>query len=214
MRKIIVAISGATGAIYGVRMLEVLREHQAVEVHLILTDAAALTISKETNRRTKDIISLADYYYELSDIGAAISSGSFQNEGMVIVPCSIKSMSMISNSINANLLVRAADVSLKEKRKLVLVVRESPLHLGHLRLMVNLAEMGAIIQPPMPAFYHKPRSLEDMIDQTVGRILDQFGIDAKLFERWGGVDRDGVDGGAQLIPGGKRDKRIKCSVAR
>jgi 4-hydroxy-3-polyprenylbenzoate decarboxylase len=191
VKRIIVGISGATGAIYGIRTLEILREDPNVETHLVLTDAAALTIREETTWKVKDVIALADCYYEVGDIGSPISSGSFRNDGMIIAPCSIKSMSMISNSINANLLIRAADVSLKERRKLVLLVRETPLHLGHLRLMTNLAEMGAIILPPMPAFYHKPRSLDDVINHTVGRVLDHFGVEAKLLRRWEGLSLDG-----------------------
>jgi 4-hydroxy-3-polyprenylbenzoate decarboxylase len=204
VKRIIVGISGATGAIYGIRTLEILKEDPNVETHLVLTDAAALTIREETTWKVKDVIALADSYYEVGDIGAPISSGSFRNDGMIIAPCSIKSMSMISNSMNDNLLVRAADVTLKEKRKLVLLVRETPLHLGHLRLMVHLAEMGAVIHPPVPAFYHKPRRLEDIVNHTVGRVLDQFGIEANLFERWGGVDRDEVKGVGQIFHEGKR----------
>jgi len=192
MKRIIVGISGATGAIYGVRMLEILKEDKDVETHLVLTDAAALTIREETQWKVKDVIALADYNYQLSDIGAAISSGSFINEGMIIAPCSIKSMSMISNSINTNLLIRAADVALKEKRRLVLLVRETPLHIGHLRLLINLAETGAVINPPMPAFYNNPQSLDDIINHTVGKALDQFGVDYHLFERWAGTGRSRV----------------------
>ena len=187
MKRIIVGISGAAGAIYGIRTLEVLKEDPEVETHLILTDAAALTIREETQWKVNEVIALADYAYEVGDIGARISSGSFHNEGMIIAPCSIKSMSMISNSINANLLIRAADVALKEKRKLILFVRETPLHVGHLRLMLNLAEIGAVIHPPVPAFYHKPQSLDDIINHTVGRALDHFRIDCRLFERWEGM---------------------------
>jgi 4-hydroxy-3-polyprenylbenzoate decarboxylase len=192
MKRIIVGISGATGAIYGIRTLEILKEDPDVEVHLVLTDAAALTIREETDHKVKDVIALADYCYKLGDIGAPISSGSFRNEGMIIAPCSIKSMSMISNSINTNLLIRAADVALKEKRKLILFVRETPLHIGHLRLMMNLAETGAIIHPPMPAFYSKPKTLDDVINHTVGRALDQFGVDYELFKRWAGTGRSKI----------------------
>ena len=191
-KRIIVGISGATGAIYGIRTLEILKKYPEVEVHLVLSDAAKLTIREETEWKVEDVIALADSYYELGDIGACISSGSFQNEGMIIAPCAIKSMSMISNSINANLLIRAADVTLKEKRKLVLFVRETPLHIGHLRLMMNLAQTGAVIHPPMPAFYHKPKSIDDIVNHTVGRGLDHFGIDHHLFERWAGADRSKI----------------------
>ncbi len=187
MKRLVIGMSGATGAIYGVRILEILSQDAEVEVHCVISEAAALTIEEETSWSVTDVKSLADHVHEIGDIGAPISSGSFRCEGMVIAPCAIKSMSMISNSINANLLVRAADVTLKEKRKLVLLVRETPLHLGHLRLMANLAEVGAIIQPPLPAFYHRPKTLDDIINHTVGRVLDQFGIHHNLFERWAGI---------------------------
>lgn len=189
MKRLVIGMSGATGAIYGVRILEILSQDPEVEVHCVISEAASLTIEEETSWSVTDVKSLADHVHEIGDIGAPISSGSFRCEGMVIAPCAIKSMSMISNSINANLLVRAADVSLKEKRKLVLLVRETPLHLGHLRLMANLAEVGAIIQPPLPAFYHKPKTLDDIINHTVGRVLDQFGIHHNLFERWAGMSK-------------------------
>lgn len=189
MKRFVIGMSGATGAIYGIRMLEVLNGDSEVEVHLVMSEAAALTVEEETDWSVEDVKRLADHVHEMGDIGASISSGSFQTEGMVIAPCSIKSMSMISNSINSNLLIRSADVMLKEKRKLVLLVREAPLHLGHLRLMANLAEVGAIIHPPLPAFYHRPKTLDDIINHTVGRVLDQFGIEHNLFERWTGTRR-------------------------
>jgi 4-hydroxy-3-polyprenylbenzoate decarboxylase len=192
MKKIIVGISGATGAIYGIRTLEILKADPEVETHLVLTDAGALTIREETEWKVKDVIALADHNHDLADIGAPISSGSFRNEGMIIAPCSIKSMSMISNSINANLLIRAADVTLKEKKRLVILVRETPLHMGHLKLMMNLAETGAVIHPPMPAFYHKPQTIDDIVNHTVGRALDQFGIDYHLFKRWAGTGRSRI----------------------
>lgn len=179
-------ISGATGAVYGIRTLEALRKIPGVEIHLIISDAGALTIREETEWELTQVQNLAHVVYSIRDIGATISSGSFRHDGMVIVPCSIKSMAMLSNSINANLLIRAADVTLKEKRKLVLVVRETPLHLGHLRLMANLAEIGAVIFPPLPAFYNKPRTLDDVIDHTAGKILDFFGLDSDLCKRWTG----------------------------
>ena len=189
MKRLVVGMSGATGAIYGVRLLEVLSQDSEVETHLVMSEAAALTVQEETDWSLKDVTGLADHAHDMGDIGAPISSGSFQCEGMVIAPCAIKSMSMISNSINANLLIRAADVTLKEKRKLVLLVRETPLHLGHLRLMANLAEIGAVIHPPMPAFYHRPKTLDDVINHTVGRVLDQFGIEHRLSKRWAGTSR-------------------------
>lgn len=186
MKRLIVGISGATGAIFGIRMVEILSKDPEVEVHLVVTEAGAQTIEEETEWNLEEVTRLCDYTYEISDIGASISSGSFHHDGMVIAPCSIKTMSMISNSINSNLLVRAADVTLKERRKLVLLVREAPFHLGHLRLMANLAEIGAIIHPPVPAFYCKPKSVDDLVNHTVGRVLDHFGINHDLFERWKG----------------------------
>lgn len=192
MKRIIVGISGATGAIYGIRILETLKKNPEIETHLIVTEAGALTIREETDWKVDNVKALADHSYEIDDIGACISSGSFHNEGMIIAPCSIKSMSMIANSINANLLIRAADVALKEKRKLILLVREAPLHAGHLRLMLHLAEMDVVIYPPVPSFYHKPQSLDDIINHIVGRGLDQLGIDGHLFERWGGTSRSKI----------------------
>ncbi len=187
MKRLIVGISGATGAIYGIRLVELLSKDPAVEVHLVVSEAGAQTIEEETDWDVAELSRLCDRTYEITDIGAAISSGSFHHDGMVIAPCSIKTMSMISNSINSNLMVRAADVTLKEKRKLVLLVREAPFHLGHLRLMMNLAEIGAVIHPPVPAFYCRPKSVDDIINHTVGRLLDHFGIDHNLFERWKGI---------------------------
>lgn len=189
MKKIIVGISGATGSIYGIRTLEILRSIPDVETHLVLTDAAVKTIYEETEWEENNVKKLANFTYDIQDIGARIASGSFITEGMIIAPCSIKSMAMISNSINSNLLIRAADVILKEKRKLVLLVRETPFHLGHLRLLTNLAEIGACIYPPIPAFYLKPKNLDDMIRNTVGRALDMFGIQHKLYEQWNGMKK-------------------------
>lgn len=187
MKRLIVGISGATGVIFGIRMVEILSKDPEVEVHLVVSEAGAQTIEEETEWSLEEVARLSDYSYEIGDIGASISSGSFHHDGMVIAPCSIKTMSMISNSINSNLLVRAADVTLKEKRKLVLLVREAPFHLGHLRLMANLAEIGAIIHPPLPAFYCKPKSVDDIVNHTAGRVLDHFGINHALFERWKGL---------------------------
>ncbi len=189
MKKFVVGISGATGAIYGIRLAEILRKVPDVETHLIITEAGAQTIAEETDWTVEEVTRLAHVTYEIGNIGASLSSGSFHHDGMVIAPCSIKTMSMISNSISSNLLIRAADVTLKEKRKLILLVREAPLHLGHLRQMVNLAEMGAIIHPPLPAFYSRPKSVDDIVNHTVGRILDHFGIDHDLFERWKGTGK-------------------------
>jgi len=184
VKRLIVGISGATGAIYGIRLLEVLAKSN-VETHLVITEAAQKTILMETDWKVEKIKSLAKVTYDIQDIGANIASGSFESEGMVIIPCSIKSLSAIANSFNVNLLIRAADVAIKEKRKLVLVVRETPLHKGHLTLMMNLADMGVIILPPIPAFYHHPKTIDDLINHTVGKVLDLFGIDHQLFQRWG-----------------------------
>jgi 4-hydroxy-3-polyprenylbenzoate decarboxylase len=185
--KLIVGLAGATGAIYGIRILEVLSNLPDIETHLVISEAAKETIERETNWTVAEVEALASYVYDNRDIGASISSGSFETEGMVIIPCSIKTMSSIASSYNANLMTRAADVTLKEKRKLVLVVRETPLHLGHLRRMAEVAEIGAVILPPMPAFYHYPKVIDDIINQTVGKVLDQFKIKHSLFERWKGL---------------------------
>jgi len=184
MRRLIVGISGATGAIYGVRMLEVLSRLKDVETHLVLTRAAKMTIQVETPYAVKDVEAMAGVVHDVNNVGASISSGSFRTVGMVVAPCSMKSMGGIAHSVGGDLLVRAADVVLKERKKLVLVVRETPLHLGHLENMVALTRMGAVIFPPVPAFYHRPKSLDDVVNQTVTRILDQFDIDVGLFERW------------------------------
>ena len=184
MRRLIVGISGATGAIYGVRILEVLAKVKDIETHLVLTRAARMTIQVETTRSVKDVEALADVVHDINNVGASISSGSFRTEGMVIAPCSMKSMGGIAHSVGGDLLVRGADVILKERKRLVLVVRETPLHLGHLENMALLTRMGAVIFPPVPAFYHRPKTLDDIINQTVTRILDQFGIDVTLFKRW------------------------------
>ena len=184
MRRLIVGISGATGAIYGVRILEVLAGIKDVETHLVLTRAAKMTIQVETTYSVKEVEKMANVVHDINNVGASISSGSFRTEGMVIAPCSMKSMGGIAHSIAGDLLVRAADVILKERKRLVLLVRETPLHLGHLESMVALTRMGAVIFPPVPAFYHRPKTLDDVINQTVTRVLDQFNIDVGLFERW------------------------------
>jgi flavin prenyltransferase len=183
-RKLIVGVSGATGAIYGVRILEILSKVDDVETHLVLTKAGKMTIQVETVYSVKDVEAMADVVHDINNVGASISSGSFRTAGMVIAPCSMKSMSGIAHSLGGDLLVRAADVVLKERKKLVLVARETPLHLGHLEAMVSLTRMGAVIFPPVPAFYHRPKTLDDIINQTVTRILDQFDIDVHLFHRW------------------------------
>jgi 4-hydroxy-3-polyprenylbenzoate decarboxylase len=183
-KRIVIGISGASGVTYGVRMLNVLRETD-FETHLIISNAGRLNIEIETSYKPADVEAMADFVYDHKDMAASLASGSFLTEGMVVVPCTIKSLSGIANSYNENLLVRAADVTLKEKRKLVLVVRETPLHVGHLRLMTQAAEMGAHILPPVPSFYHQPATIEDIIDQTIGKVLDYMGIEHDLFRRWG-----------------------------
>jgi 4-hydroxy-3-polyprenylbenzoate decarboxylase len=188
VKRIIVGISGATGVIYGIRLLEVLREVTGVETHLVISNAAKRTMLLETDYVPEQLDALPTCRYRLGDIAAAIASGSFKTAGMVVVPCSMKTLSGIATCYSDNLLLRAADVVLKERRKLVLVVRETPLHLGHLRLMAQVTEMGAIVMPPAPAFYHRPKSLDDIINQTVNRILDALDIDLgrDLFQRWQG----------------------------
>ncbi|WP_109393047.1 UbiX family flavin prenyltransferase [Proteus terrae] len=188
MKKLIVGLTGASGAIYGIRLLEILKSVPSVETHLVISQAARRTISLETNYSLKDIHALADVIYDDRDIGASISSGSFRVNGMVILPCSIKSLSGIVHSYTDTLVTRAADVVLKEGRKLVLCVRETPLHLGHLRLMTQASELGAVIMPPVPAFYFQPKTIDDIVNQTVNRVLDQFEIDLPddLFQRWEG----------------------------
>ena len=183
-RRLLIGISGATRAIYGVRMLEILAKFEDIETHLVMSKAGRMTIQVETPFSVKDVEALADVVHDVNNVGASISSGSFRTEGMVIAPCSMKSMGGIAHSLGGDLLVRAADVVLKERKKLVLVVRETPLHLGHLEAMAALTRMGAMIFPPVPAFYHRPKTLDDIINQTVTRILDQFDIDVKLFQRW------------------------------
>ncbi len=185
--RLIVGISGASGAILGIRLLEALRQDDSIETHLILTDAAKITIAQETDWKISDVEALASEVHKTGNIGASIASGSFQTMGMVVVPCSIKSLSAIAHSHADELLTRAADVQLKEGRPLVLVVRESPLHLGHLRLMVRAAEIGAVILPPMPAFYSHPQSVDDMINGIVGRVLLRLGIANDLYFEWLGL---------------------------
>jgi 4-hydroxy-3-polyprenylbenzoate decarboxylase len=185
MRRIIIGISGASGSLYGYMALQALRAiGGGVESHLVLTEAARRTIALETEMTPDDFESLADVVHRDDDLAAAISSGSFLTEGMLVIPCSMKSASAIAYSMNDNLLVRAADVCLKEKRRVVLVVRETPLHLGHLRTLASLAEIGAVILPPVPAMYANPQSVEELIAHTVGKALDQFGIANELFKRW------------------------------
>lgn len=185
--KLVVGISGASGAIYGLRILEVLKQI-GVETHLVMSDSAKRTIMYETDYTIDAVKKLATYVHDINDVGASISSGSFRHDGMVIAPCSIKTLSALANSFNTNLLIRSADVTLKERRRLVLMIRETPLHLGHLRLMTQVTEIGAVLVPPLPAFYHQPKTLDDIINQSVNKALDQFnlGIELDLFKRWTG----------------------------
>jgi 4-hydroxy-3-polyprenylbenzoate decarboxylase len=184
MRRLVVGISGATGAIYGIRLLEALSETE-IETHLVVSQAAEKTIRMETSWKVDEVKGLAHTCYDPADVGANIASGSFLCDGMVVIPCAIKTLSGIANSYNDNLLVRAADVTIKEKRKLVVVVRETPLHKGHLRLMMNLADLGATILPPIPAFYCLPQTIDDIVNHLVGKVLDMFRIKHNLFKRWG-----------------------------
>jgi 4-hydroxy-3-polyprenylbenzoate decarboxylase len=188
-RRIIVGISGASGVVYGVRTLQALRR-AGVETHLVVSKAAEMTLAFETDMKTKELRDLADHWHASPDIGASISSGSFKTVGMIIAPCSIRTMSEIATGVTSSLMSRAADVVLKERRRLVLAVRETPLHSGHLRTLLQLSEMGAIIAPIVPAFYNRPRSIDDILDHTVGRLLDLFDIDAGLVKRWRDEDED------------------------
>lgn len=186
--KIVVGISGASGAIYGVRVLERLRALPDVEVHLILTRSGDRTLFLETGQKSADLKALAHHAYAVEDISCRLASGSFRTDGMVIAPCSIHTMSAIATGISSNLLIRAADVTLKEGRKLVLMVRESPLHLGHLKTMVALAEMGAILAPPIPGFYHHPATVMDLVDHSVDRVFDLLGLPSGAARRWDGPE--------------------------
>ena len=181
--RLVVGISGASGVIYGIRLLEALKNFP-VESHLVMTRTAEVTLAHETRMKVAQVRRLADTVYRIDDLAAAVSSGSFRTLGMIVAPCSMRSLGEIANGITSNLLTRAADVSLKERRKLVLMVRETPLHAIHLRNMTRLAEMGAIIAPPVPAFYNKPTTLDDVIDHTVGRVLDLFDLDTGKVKRW------------------------------
>ena len=185
--RLIVAITGSSGAIYGIRLLEALRGVSKVETHLILSKSGKLTAALETGWKAKDIEKLAHQVHSDQDLAASISSGSFRTAGMIVAPCSMKTLSGIVHSYADNLVVRAADVVLKERRTLVLMPRETPLHVGHCRLLLQAAEMGAVIAPPMPAFYNAPRTLEDAVDHSVGRVLDLFDIDSALVRRWQGT---------------------------
>ena len=185
--RLIVGISGSTGAIYGVRLLEVLRTLRDIEIHLVVSDGAKTTISYETEYQVEEVLGWAHIVYDPRNVAAAIASGTFITAGMIVAPCSMKTLSSIAHSYNDNLLTRAADVCLKERRRLVLLVRETPLHLGHLRLMTTVTEAGGIILPPVPGFYQKPSTMMDLVDHSLGKTLDLFGIDHQLYPRWSGL---------------------------
>ena len=186
-RRLIVAITGATGAVYGVRLLQQLAATPGVETHLVVTDAAALTLHQEMGMQRRDVEAMAHVVHKNRDIGASIASGSFQSDGMVVAPCSMKTLASVAHGLSDNLVARAADVVLKERRRLVLMVRETPFNLAHLRNMTAVTEMGGIVFPPLPSFYHKPASIAEMVDHTVGRVIDLFGLEHGLVPRWGGM---------------------------
>ncbi len=189
-KRLVVGISGASGVVYGIRLLETLRD-LPVESHLVISKSAEVTLAYETDLKVAQVQALADVCYQPGDIGAAISSGSFATLGMVVAPCSVRSMAEIACGTTASLLTRAADVTLKERRRLVLMVRETPLHSGHLRNLLRLSEMGAVIAPPVPAFYANPETIDDLVDQSIGRVLDLFGLDVPRVTRWGEAGKDG-----------------------
>jgi 4-hydroxy-3-polyprenylbenzoate decarboxylase len=186
--RIVVALSGASGAIYGIRALEVIRQDRSVELHVIVSSGARATISYETDRSYEEVIGLADVVHDEKNLAASLASGTFLTAGMLVAPCSMRTMSAIANAFDDNLIVRAADVHLKERRKLVLMVRETPLNANHLRLMHELALAGAVILPPVPGFYQRPKTLMDIVDHSVGKALDQLGIEHTLFKRWTGPE--------------------------
>ena len=192
-RRLIVAITGASGAIYGIRLLEALRQARGVEVHLVMSTGGKLTVGLETAWSVKDVEALAHVVHGENNLAATIASGSFRTAGMIVAPCSMKTLSAIVHSYADNLVVRAADVVLKEQRRLVLMPRETPLHAGHCRLLLEAAQMGAIIAPPMPAFYNAPQTLDDAINHNIGRVLDLFGIESGLVKRWEGARRASKD---------------------
>lgn len=186
-QRLIVAITGATGAVYGVRLLQVLRDIPGVESHLLVSDAGVLSLHQELDLGRKEVESLAHVVHNVRDVGASIASGSFQSAGMIVAPCSMKTLAAIAHGLSDNLITRAADVVLKERRRLVLMVRETPFNLAHLRNMTAVTEMGGIIFPPLPGFYQKPQSIEEMVDHTIGRVLDLFAIPHVLTPRWNGM---------------------------
>jgi 4-hydroxy-3-polyprenylbenzoate decarboxylase len=186
-RRIIIAITGATGAVYGVRLLQHLQHIPGIETHLLISDAAVLTLHQETGLQRREVESFAHVVHKVRDIGASIASGSFQSDGMIIAPCSMKTLASVAHGLSDNLIARAADVVLKERRRLVLMVRETPFNLAHLRNMTAVTEMGGIIFPPLPSFYHNPQTIEQMVDHTVARVIDLFGIEHALAPRWAGL---------------------------
>ena len=186
-RRLVVAITGATGAVYGVRLLQQLSATPGIETHLVVSDAAVLTLHQETGLQRREVEAMAHVVHKNRDIGASIASGSFQSDGMVIAPCSMKTLASVALGLSDNLIARAADVVLKERRRLVLMVRETPFNLAHLRNMTLVTEMGGIVFPPLPSFYHKPGSIEEMVDHTVGRVIDLFGVVHALAPRWAGM---------------------------
>ena len=186
-QRFIIAITGATGVIYGIRLLQVLRDIPDVETHLLISEAGMLNLHQELDMKRKDVEALADVIHNVRDVGASIASGSFQSDGMIIAPCSMKTLAAVAHGLSDNLIARAADVVLKERRRLVLMVRETPFNLAHLRNMTAVTEMGGIIFPPLPGFYHRPASIAEMVDHTVGRVLDLFAIQHTLAPRWNGL---------------------------
>jgi len=192
-RRLIVAITGASGAVYGVRLLEHLCASRAVETHLLISSAGVLNVFQELGRKRADVERLADVVHNVGDIGASIASGSFRTDGMVIAPCSMKTLAAVALGLADNLIARAADVCLKERRRLVLLVRETPLNLAHIRNMEAVTLMGGVIFPPVPAFYQRPRTIEEMVDHTVARVLDQFGIEHRLAAAWTGIGNTSAD---------------------
>jgi 4-hydroxy-3-polyprenylbenzoate decarboxylase len=210
---LVVAITGATGVIYGVELLRVLKD-LGQETHLILSEAAGLNLSIETDYTLEQVRSLATVVHSNKDVGASVASGSFRTRGMIVAPCTVKTLSAIANSFTYNLVVRAADVQLKEGRKLVLMVRETPLHKGHLELMARAADCGAVILPPMPAFYHRPQTIMDIIHQTIGKALDQVGIEHNLFQRWSGHRDEDVAPQSEPVGRGSGVYELYMSIPR
>jgi flavin prenyltransferase len=189
-KRLIIAITGATGAVYGVRLLQVLRETPDIETHLLVSDAGVLNLHQELDMGRKEVEALAHVVYNVRDVGASIASGSFQSEGMIVAPCSMKTLASVAHGLSDNLITRAADVVLKERRRLLLMVRETPFNLAHLRNMTAVTEMGGIIFPPLPGFYQRPQSIAEMVDHTVGRVLDLFAVPHGLTPRWSGLKPD------------------------